>query len=176
MKRFWNSTAGLLLYIFLVVGLAFLISRFCIGRVVVDGPSMKNTLQDQESVIVNKIKTRFMQLDRFDIVVFKYEYELDTRYIKRVIGLPGETVQIDNAGNIYINGELLEEDYGREIIEDPGMAIDPITIGEDEYFVLGDNRNNSSDSRDPDVGLVKKDQLYGVAWLRVYPFKKFGLI
>lgn len=176
MKRFWNSTAGLLLYILIVVGLAFLISKFCIGRVVVDGPSMKNTLQDQESVIVNKIKTRFMQLDRFDIVVFKYEYEVDTRYIKRVIGLPGETIQIDNDGNIFINGELLQEDYGREIIEDPGMAIDPITIGEDEYFVLGDNRNNSNDSRDPDVGLVKKEQLYGVAWLRVYPFKKFGLI
>ena len=95
-------------------------------------------------------------------------------YIKRVIGLPGETVRIDNQGDIYINDELLEEDYGREVIEDPGIAEDGITLGADEYFVLGDNRNNSSDSRDPDVGAVSKSQIRGHVWLRLRP--DFGLI
>ena len=83
-------------------------------------------------------------------------------------------MQIDDDGNIYIDGELLEENYGKEVIEDPGMAVDEITLGDDEYFVLGDNRNNSSDSRDADVGSVSKSQIKGTAWLRLTP--NFGLL
>ena len=92
-----------------------------------------------------------------------------TDYIKRVIGRPGETVRIDKDGHIYVNDELLEENYGKEVIEDPGIAEDGITLGKDEYFVLGDNRNNSSDSRDPDVGAVSKSQIKGKVWLRLRP-------
>ncbi len=95
--------------------------------------------------------------------------------MKRIIGLPGETVQIDLSGNIYINGEILEEDYGLEPINFPGLAQDPITLGEDEYFVLGDNRNNSSDSRDPSVGNIKRDDIMGKAWVRIWPLNKFGV-
>ena len=83
-------------------------------------------------------------------------------------------MQIDTDGVIYINGEVLHESYGLEVIKDPGRAIEPITLGEDEYFVMGDNRNNSSDSRDPDVGAVSKNQIKGNAWLRLQP--EFGLI
>ena len=85
-----------------------------------------------------------------------------------------EGLEVPEKGNIYINDELLEEDYGREVIEDPGIAEDGITLGADEYFVLGDNRNNSSDSRDPDVGAVSKSQIRGHVWLRLRP--DFGLI
>ena len=90
--------------------------------------------------------------------------------------MPGETIYIDEEGNIYINDEILEEGYGKEVIENPGRAYEPITLGDDEYFVMGDNRNNSSDSRDPSVGNIKRDNIIGRAWLRIWPFDKFGFI
>ena len=96
--------------------------------------------------------------------------------MKRIIGLPGETVQIDLEGNIYINGEILEEDYGLEPILFPGLAAEPITLGEDEYFVLGDNRNNSSDSRDASVGNIHRDDIVGKAWVRIWPLNKIGVL
>ena len=80
-------------------------------------------------------------------------------------------------GAVYINDELLESDiYGREPMNDPGIAAEPITLGEDEYFVLGDNRNNSSDSRSPSVGVLHREDLIGRAWVRIYPFSKMGVI
>ena len=105
-----------------------------------------------------------------------YQYEENTYYIKRIIGLPGETVQVVD-GYVYINGSRLESDiYGNELMDDPMAASQPITLGEDEYFVLGDNRNHSQDSRDPSVGEVKKDTIMGKAWVRIYPFDKMGVI
>lgn len=174
MKNIGKSLLGLLLYFVLIFGAAYLFGHFVVGQVAVDGPSMNDTLQNGDRLLMNKFTYRFKELDRYQIVVFKYAYDTDTDYIKRVIGLPGETVQIDDDGNIYIDGELLEENYGKEVIEDPGMAADGITLGDDEYFVLGDNRNNSSDSRDADVGVVAKSQIRGTAWLRLTP--DFGLL
>ena len=98
-----------------------------------------------------------------------------TYYIKRIIGLPGETVQIVD-GYIYINGKQLDEHYGNEIIEEAGMAAEPVTLGEDEYFVMGDNRNNSQDSRVSDVGAIHRDELMGRAWIRIWPLDQFGVI
>lgn len=174
MKNFAKSLLGLLLYFVLLFGLVFLLSNFVIGQVQVDGDSMNPTLQDDDRLLVNKFTYRVKNLDRFDIVVFEYAYETDTYYIKRVIGLPGERVRIDEDGQIWINDELLAEDYGAETIFDPGIAGEEITLGKGEYFVLGDNRNNSSDSRDPDVGVVEKEQILGNAWLRMMP--NFGLL
>ena len=87
-----------------------------------------------------------------------------------------ETVYIDEEGTIYIDGKVLDEDFGKEVIQDPGRAYEPITLGADEYFVLGDNRNNSSDSRDPVVGNIHRDELIGKAWMRIYPFDKMCII
>ena len=174
MKNLAKSLLGLILYILLIFGTAFLLGKFVVGQVEVDGPSMNDTLQDHDRLLMNKFTYRFKQLERFDVIVFKYAYDTDTDYIKRAIGLPGETVRIDSDGNIYINDELLEESYGKEVIEDPGIAEDGITLGADEYFVLGDNRNNSNDSRDPDVGAVSKSQIRGNVWLRLQP--EFGLV
>jgi signal peptidase I len=154
--------------------MAYLLSHYVVGQVQVDGPSMNDTLQDEDRLLINKFSYRFRELDRYDIVVFKYAYDTETDYIKRVIGLPGETVRIDEFGNIYINDELLEEDYGKEVMVDPGIAAKGVTLEANEYFVLGDNRNNSSDSRSPDVGVVSKKQIRGTAWLRLSP--NFGLI
>ena len=100
---------------------------------------------------MDKLSYRFKDPERYDIIVFPYQYKEETYYIKRIIGLPGETVQIID-GTIYINGSVLDENYGREKMVSSGLALDEIQLGEDEYFVLGDNRNASSDSREPDVG------------------------
>ncbi|MBQ4374096.1 MAG: signal peptidase I, partial [Lachnospiraceae bacterium] len=107
---------------------------------------------------------------------FPYKLDEKTFFIKRVIGLPGETVYIDAKGTIYINGEKLEESYGREVIANPGLASSEITLAEDEYFVLGDNRNNSEDSRFDDVGNIKRSDLIGRAWVRIYPFSEMGAV
>ncbi|CDA68895.1 signal peptidase I [Clostridium sp. CAG:510] len=85
-------------------------------------------------------------------------------------------MQIDDEGNIYINGEILKEGYGKEVILNPGSAAEPITLGDDEYFVMGDNRNNSADSRDPRVGNVHRSTIVGKAWLRIWPLSRFGIL
>lgn len=163
-----------LVYIGVVVGLTYLILTYVGQRTMVDGRSMNPTLNDGDNLIVEKLSYRFHDPERFDIIVFPFD---DTKfYIKRIIGLPGETVQIDYDGNIYINGEILEENYGLETILDPGRAAEPITLGDDEYFVLGDNRNNSKDGRNPAVGNIKRDKIVGRAWVRIWPLSDFGLL
>ena len=163
------------LYLALVVALTFLFVQYVGQRTHVNGDSMNNTLLDGDNLIVDKISYRFKDPERFDIIVFPYQYQEDTFYIKRIIGLPGETVQIED-GIIYIDGEVLEESYGKEIMNSAGIASQPIELGEEEYFVLGDNRNNSRDSRDPSVGMIQEDQIIGKAFIRIWPFEKFGIL
>ena len=164
-----------LLYVVVVVGITFLIIHYVGQRTYVSGSSMENTLSDGDNLIVDKITYRFSDPKRYDIIVFPYQYEDNTYFIKRIIGLPGETVQIVD-GTIYINGEVLDESYGREVMKNSGMAADPITLGDDEYFVLGDNRNDSTDSRDPSVGKIKRNQIIGRAWVRIWPLSKIGIL
>ena len=118
------------------------------------------------------------KFSRFDIIVFPFRYQEDTYYIKRIIGLPGETVQIDENGVIYINGEVLKESYGREVIKPEylGVAKNPVVLGDDEYFVMGDNRNNSTDSRSELVGNIHRKDIVGRAWLRIWPLEDFGIL
>ncbi len=172
----WKETMSFILYIVAVFLITYLVITYVGQRTEVIGTSMEYTLSDHDNLIVDKISYRFHEPERFDIIVFPWKQEEDTYYIKRIIGLPGETVQIDDNGTIYIDGKGLQESYGREIIKDPGTAAEPIELAEDEYFVLGDNRNASSDSRDPSVGVIKRDDIIGRAWLRIYPFSRFGFI
>ena len=164
-----------LLYVVVVVGITFLIIHYVGQRTYVSGSSMENTLSDGDNLIVDKITYRFSDPKRYDIIVFPYQYEENTYFIKRIIGLPGETVQIVD-GIIYIDGEALQESYGREVMKNSGLAADPVTLGEDEYFVLGDNRNDSTDSRDPSVGKIPRDRLIGRAWVRIWPLSKIGIL
>jgi signal peptidase I len=136
---------------------------------------MYPTLEDGDNLLIDKISYRFQEPERFDIIVFRYPHARDTYYIKRIIGLPGETVLIQD-GQIYINGELLEDPYGAEPMENPGRAYRQITLGPGEYFVLGDNRNVSSDSRDSSVGNVTTEQIVGKVFLRIYPWKQMGKV
>ena len=166
---------GMLVYVGIVLAITFLIITFVGQRTHVSGESMENTLDDGDQLIVDKLTYRFHDPERFDIIVFPFRYKDNTYYIKRIIGLPGETVQIVD-GEIYINGEVLEESYGREVMQDAGLAAEPITLGDDEYFVLGDNRNYSSDSRDPSVALIHRKEIIGRAWLRIWPLDSFGIL
>ena len=170
-----KEVLSMALYIAVVLCITFLVVRYVGQRTQVDGHSMENTLFDGDNLIVDKISYRFTDPKRFDIIVFPYHYKEDTYYIKRIIGLPGETVQIRD-GEIYIDGAILEEDYGKETMLTSGRAADQIQLGEDEYFVLGDNRNHSEDSRFDDVGNIERSEIIGRAFIRIWPFERFGLL
>ncbi|HJC58018.1 MAG TPA: signal peptidase I [Candidatus Eisenbergiella intestinipullorum] len=176
MKKALKEVFSTILYILVVLLGTWLIITFVGQRTSVSGSSMEPTLHDGDQLIMDKLTYHFSEPQRFDIIVFPFQYAQDTYYVKRIIGLPGETVQIDAEGNIYINGEILEEDYGLETILFPGLAAEPITLGEDEYFVLGDNRNNSSDSRDVNVGTIHRDDIIGKAWVRIWPLNRIGVL
>lgn len=175
-KEIIKEAVSVVLYIAVVLAATWFVITFVGQRTQVNGSSMEPTLSDHDNLIVDKISYRFREPERFDIIVFPFQYEEDVYYIKRIIGMPGETVFIDTDGTIYIDGEVLAEGYGKEVILSPGRAGEPVTLGEDEYFVLGDNRNNSSDSRDPSVGNIHRDQIVGKAWVRIWPFDKFGVL
>ncbi len=151
-----------------------LFTTFIADRTKVIGNSMEPHIHDGDLFVLNKITYRFSEPKRYDIIVFPYNHG-QANYIKRIIGLPGETVQISN-GEIIINGELLGEDFGMEEIRYDGNQDYPLTVPEGEYFVMGDNRNNSTDSRYQDVGTIKKEDIIGKAGLRIYPFSGFGFV
>ena len=178
MKKVLKEIISTLLYLLCVLCMTWLVITYVGQRTVVDGSSMEPTLTHGDNLIVDKISYRFNDPERFDIIVFPFQYGENVYYIKRIIGLPGETVRIDREGNIYINDTLLQESYGREIIspEKIGLAEGGVTLGEDEYFVLGDNRNDSSDSRIEIVGNIKREDIIGKAWVRIWPFHSLGVL
>lgn len=174
-KSMFREALSWILYLVIVCGAVYLIVHYVGERTEVRGESMYPALNDGDQLIVDKISYRFSDPKRFDVVVFPFRYQEDTFYIKRIIGLPGEVVQIYD-GDIYINGKLLAESYGNEKIENGGLASKAITLGEDEYFVLGDNRNNSADSREPSVGTISKDDMIGRALVRIWPLSEIGFL
>jgi signal peptidase I len=166
----------LIFYAVLVFVCIYILPNFVLQRTIVDGSSMAETLHNGDHLYVEKLSYRFDALDRFDIIVFyPYGRENEEYYVKRIIGLPGETIQIIGS-NIYINNELLEEHYGKDPITDPGRAEMPIILDDDEYFVMGDNRNISKDSRTEEVGNVSKENIGGRAIFRIKPISQFGFI
>lgn len=156
--------------ILLVILLAYFVVEFAVEKTTVVDSSMENTLQEGDKIIINKFSYRFSKPKRFDIVVFKQSGKEHSYYnIKRIIGLPGETVQIKD-GVVYINGNPITEKSDVEGINNPGLAVEPITLEDKEYFVLGDNRNLSEDSRFANIGNVVFDDIIGKAWIRTNPF------
>ncbi|MCR4616862.1 MAG: signal peptidase I [Lachnospiraceae bacterium] len=172
---------SLAIHLLIALGITVLFITFIAQKTVVHQTSMYPTLENGDHLIVDKITYRFSDPKRFDIVIFPYKYaeKKNTYYIKRVIGLPGETVRIDEEGNIYINDKILVESYGYETIDASNSMWsrgkgEGITLGEEEYFVMGDNRNNSVDSRFDIIGNVTRDEIVGRAVFRIFPFKDFG--
>lgn len=162
--------------ILIAAAIALIVIQF-VRPVVVHETSMTDTLQPGDYLLMNKIIYKNHEAERGDIVVLHSDLKQDNGreklLIKRVIGLPGDTVFISD-NSVYINGELLEEEYIRE----PGVVpgdID-ITVPEGEYFVMGDNRGNSIDSRSEEVGCVRHEDLVGKAFFRLFPFKNIGKI
>ncbi len=176
MLRFLKWIWELIVYIAVILVLTWLIVHYVVQRTEVSGTSMQPTLQDGDQLITDKITYRFRSPERYEIIVFPYAYRENTYYIKRIIGLPGETVRIDDGGTIYINGKALNEKYGNSVITYAGVASQEIRLGADEYFVLGDNRGNSEDSRFSDVGNINRSDILGRAFVRIYPFEEFGMI
>ena len=187
--KIWNEIWDYVKMIIIVVVVVLVINNVVLINAKIPSESMENTIMTGDrifgyrlayglnmDVFGHEISKKWKDPERFDIIIFPYQWEPNTYYIKRIIGLPGETIQIDDEGNIYIDGEMLRENYGLERIQNPGLAREPVTLGEDEYFVLGDNRNNSTDSRFAEVGVIHRDDIVGRAWVRIYPFDSIGVI
>ena len=137
---------------------------------------MNPVLENGDVVLINRIVYNATSPKRGDIIAFKPKGNDNAHYyIKRIVGLPGETIEIIE-NSIYINGKKIEEDYETTDIDDVGIASEKITLGGDEYFVLGDNRENSEDSRNADVGNVKRNYIYGEVWFTVSPRKNIGFV
>ena len=162
--------------ILLTVLLAFTFVYFAGLRTSVVGHSMEDTLNGGDEILVNRFNYKVTDPEYNDIIVFLPNgNEKSHYYVKRVIAVPGDTVQIQN-GAVYVNGEVFEEETKFPPIEDAGLAAEEITLGPDEYFVLGDNRNNSEDSRYANIGNVKKEYIIGKAWFRLTPFSNMGFL
>ena len=151
----------------------FLVAAFG-QRVSVAGDSMSPVLKNGNVVLINRVVYNFMEPSRGDIIAFSQG--LDGRYsVKRIVGLPGETVQIAD-GKLLINGEEIAENIHVSGIEYAGLAEEPVELGDDEYFVIGDNHTASDDSRDPGTGNIKRDDIYGEVWFIAGPAADMGLI
>ena len=176
MSRKLREILSTSLYFLVVLLAVYMVVTYVGQRTMVIGTSMEPMLNDGDNLIVDKLSYRFDDPQRYDIIVFPFRYAEKTYYIKRIIGLPGETIFIDEEGTIFINGEPIKEQYGKETIVDPGRAYEPITLGDDEYFVMGDNRNNSEDGRYASIGNVKKEHIVGKPWLIISPFDRVGFL
>lgn len=160
--------------IFIIIGVLIVttLKIFVIDKRVVSGNSMSSTFKDGDVLLVEKFDK---SISRYDVVIIKTEQQgLKSSVIKRVIGLPNETIQIVD-GYVYINGEKFEDDYiVTDRMEYAGIAENEIVLGPDEYFVLGDNRNASEDSRNEWLGVIDSSQITGKPVFRIYPFNRIG--
>lgn len=160
----------------ITVAVAVVFTYFFGVRSPVVGPSMSPQLEDGDEVLIDRFFYKFISPKAGDIIAFLPNGNTNTHYyIKRVVAVPGDTVQIKD-GWVYVNGEELEEEIEAARMEDPGLAENEITLAEDEYFVLGDNRNNSEDSRFANIGNIKETYIIGKAWFVIAPREKLGFI
>lgn len=171
-KEFLSDTIKYIIFIVVIL----VIAVYVVGLQQIVGPSMTPTLRNGDIVILDKLSYRFSEIKRDDIVALYYA---DTKFlVKRVVGLPGETVEFKD-NKLYINGKYYEEKYlGDDIVTD-NFSLEELnytTIPDDMYLVLGDNRGDSMDSRDSDVGLVPKKDIYGKVRFKIWPINEFKYV
>jgi len=173
LKNWYQLAKGI--DILLILGLFF--RSFVLQPFLVEGSSMEPNYHNQEFLLVDRASYKFKQPQRGEVIIFQFPKNIDEDYIKRIVGLPGENIKIEN-GQIFINGLLLNENYlpsntQTDVRANPEDTLN-ITLNPGEYFVLGDNRDNSSDSRE--WGTVPEKNIIGRAWLIAYPFENFGKV
>ena len=171
-KEFLSDTIKYIIFIVVIL----VIAVYVVGLQQIVGPSMTPTLRNGDIVILDKLSYRFSEIKRDDIVALYYA---DTTFlVKRVVGLPGETVEFKD-NKLYINGKYYEEKYlGDDIVTD-NFSLEELnytTIPDDMYLVLGDNRGDSMDSRDSDVGLIPKKDIYGKVRFKIWPINEFKYV
>lgn len=165
-KEFWASFFDTLKALFLSLLIVLPIRFFIFQPFIVQGASMEPNFSSGDYLIVDELTFRFRSPERGEVIVFKYPFNPSQKFIKRVIGLPGETVEIKN-GKVYINDQVISENYLEYGITYPNLKV---VLRDDEYFVLGDNRVDSLDSRV--FGVVKKDEIIGRVLLKIFNFNK----
>ena len=159
-----------------VIGLAYVLVSFFGIRTNVVGQAMEQTLENDDDILVNKFAYIISKPKQGDVIVFLPNGNKKSQYyVRRVVAVPGDTVQIKD-GALYVNDELYKESTDVASMEDAGIASDAVKLEKDEYFVLGDNRNNSEDSRYANIGNVKRDYIIGKAWFRFSGLGSFGTI
>lgn len=170
----FKNIIRLLFTILIAVALAFVLINYVGERTKVSGHSMEPHLYDHDQVMLDKITYRIRDPKRYEIIVFPGPEGGDQFFVKRVIALPGETVKIAK-GKVYVNNKEIK-DYSKDHTTNPCELKGKIKLSNDEYFVLGDNRDNSNDSRYKEVGPVKRSKIIGRIIFRFYPFERAGLI
>lgn len=165
-KGLFRNIIEYILIILITAFIAYVSVLFLGMKTAVIGNSMEPVLYNSQEVMVDRLITVIKNPSRGDVIAFLPKGNEKTHYyIKRVIGLPGETVQI-KGGRVYIDGSLYDDPYGNDMIMEPGIAENEFVLGDEEFFVLGDNRNYSEDSRSGNIGAVKKEDIYGKVWYR----------
>lgn len=160
----------------IVVFLAFTITRYGLEKMTVSGEYMSPTLKSGDCVLINKLFYRFHKIHRNDVIVVRQTGSEHSYFsLERVIGLPGERVQIKE-GQVYINDKKLKEKLSYPLMDNGGLAEDVVTLDKNEYFVLGDNRNECEDSRNAAVGNISRKSIVGKAWIRMNSFTFVGMI
>lgn len=173
MENLIRKIFGWIVDVVVVLSLAWFCHYAFATQIVISGQSMTPLLEAQDVVLMNRLIYDYQKPERFDVVIFERNDEKQN--VKRVIALPGETVQIIE-GKLYIDGSVLEAPNQLGEVSLSGLAENPITLGEKEYFLLGDNRDSSEDSRFSNFGNVKEDQIIGKIWLRIFPLINLDFI
>ena len=167
----WLSTG---IFLVIVLAIAYTIINIIMQKTVIEGDSMSPVLDDGDVVFTNIVTYNFNPPQIGDVVLI--ELKDGTRIVKRIGADQGKYVKIDSFGRLIVNDNVVQNDHGVGIIMEPGIAHESIHLGPEEYFVLGDNRNHSKDSRDPKIGVIKRSQLVGKVFYRIQPFEKMGAI